>query len=98
MSELTSSPEYLAAQQATAELEAGRSNKALDVLRSILSRNTPPPEGQVDTLPEGIRRLRAYMEQSKVDLEHRHQSYALYTLRRGLAGELRIGQRIPRRH
>jgi len=72
-------PERSAVQQAIRELEAGRADAALDLLRRALSRRKPPKE-HADRRTADIVRLRAHIEKSIVELEHNGPTHALRTL------------------
>jgi len=90
-----SSPERQAAEAAIVELEHGRSDAALKLLRGALSRGGPPKTGP-DHRPADIVQLRAYIEQAAVELEHGEPTYALPTLRRGIAHDGASGSSQPR--
>lgn len=79
-----SSPEHQAAEAAIIELEDGRADAALKLLRGVLSKGGPPKSGP-DHRPDDITLLRTYIEQAAVELEHNGPAYALHTLRRGIA-------------
>ena len=76
--------ERAAAQAAIKMLESGQVDGALRVLRQALSRRKPPKKGGTDHRSRDIVRLRAYIEQAIVELEHGDAGYALTTLRNGV--------------
>jgi hypothetical protein len=76
--------ERQAAQQAMIDLENGRNDAALDILRRALSRRTPPPPGRPDRRSTPILRLRAHIERALKEIEHAYIPAAIRTLRRGL--------------
>jgi hypothetical protein len=75
--------ERAAAQAAIKQLESEQIGEALSVLRQALSRRKPPKKG-ADRRSMSIVRLRAYIEQAIVELEHGGSTYALSTLRKGI--------------
>jgi hypothetical protein len=62
-------PERRAVLDALRELESGRPEVALDILRRALSPRKPP-KGPRDHRSEGIVRLRAHIDKAIVELEH----------------------------
>lgn len=79
-----SSPEHRAAEAAIVELEHGQTDAALKLLRGVMSRRGPPKNGP-DERPDDLVRLRAYIEQAIVELEHNGPTHALQTLKKGVA-------------
>jgi hypothetical protein len=77
-------PERADVERAIALVGSGDIQAALNILRPMLATGRPPTTGP-DRRPEVVIRLRAYVEQAVVELEHNILDFALKTLRLGLA-------------
>lgn len=77
--------EQQAVEKSIADIERGDTGAALKLLQQTLSRRKAPDDGQPDTRSTDIMRVRAYIEQAIVELQHCQMAFALRTLRLALA-------------